>query len=186
VSVGRGIVSAMVTADDVRRLALTLPRTEEALVHDRVKFRVKSLVYVALSRDETLMGFAYPKELRVALVAGEPDKFLMPFPSDERFNWVRVRLAALDLEEMQELVEEAWRMVVPKFLAAERLDGVLPRVRDARVTDKAWHEQHRLGSGASMEARTAWHLEHAEVCGCRPIPVSVRNAIDARRSGTGP
>src|SRR4051794_6918993 len=174
----------MVTADDVRRLAVTLPRTHEALVHDRVKFRVKSLVYVALSRDETLMGFAYPKELRAALVAGEPDKFLMPFPSDERYNWVRVRLAALDHDEMQELVEEAWRMVVPKFLAAERLDGALPRVKDARVTDQAWHEQHRLGSGAPMAARVAWHREHAEVCGCRPIPASVQKAIDAEREAS--
>jgi hypothetical protein len=169
----------MVTVDDVRRLAVTLPRTEEALVHDRVKFRVKSLVYVAFSHDETLMGFAYPKELRAALVAGEPEKFLMPVPSDERYHWVRARMAAVDLDEMQELVEEAWRMVVPKFLAAERLDGVLPRVRDARVTDKAWHEQHRLGSGAPMDARVAWHSEHAEVCGCRPVPASVQAAIDS-------
>ncbi len=51
----------MVTVEDVRRLALSLPRTEEALVRDRVKFRVRGLVYVAFSRDETLMGFGYPE-----------------------------------------------------------------------------------------------------------------------------
>ncbi len=107
--------------EDVRRLALTLPRTEEAIVHDRVKFRVRGLVYVAFSRDETTMGFGYPKHARAALVAGEPHKFLMPVPSDERFNWVRARLCELDPEEMNELVVDAWRMVVPKFLARERL-----------------------------------------------------------------
>jgi hypothetical protein len=108
----------MVTIDDVRELAASLPRTEEALVRDRVKFRVRSLVYLAFSRDETLMGFAFPKEERDALVATEPDKFMMPRTSDLRFNWVVVRLAAIDQTEMREIVVDAWRMVVPKRLAA--------------------------------------------------------------------
>lgn len=116
----------MVKVDDVRRLALTLPRTEEALVRDRVKFRVRGLVYVSFSADETLMGFGFPKEERAALVAAEPDKFLMPIPSDERYNWIRVRLAAIGLAEMRELVVDAWRMVVPKNVAAAYLRGAPP------------------------------------------------------------
>src|SRR4051812_45335235 len=111
----------MVTVDEIRALALSLPRTEEALVRDRVKFRVRGYVYLAFSRDETLMGFAYPKEERAALVASEPDKFLMPLRSDERYNWVRVRLDALDSAETRELVIEAWRMVVPQRVAADYL-----------------------------------------------------------------
>jgi hypothetical protein len=111
----------MVTADDVRSIAMSLPRTYEALVRDRVKFRVGSLVYVSLSQDETLMGFAFPKEERSALVAAEPDRFLMPVPSDERYNWVRVRLDAIDEEQLRELVIEAWQMVVPKRVAAAHL-----------------------------------------------------------------
>jgi hypothetical protein len=109
----------VVTADDVRTLALSLPRTTEHLIRDRVKFRVGRLVYVSLSPDETLMGFGFPKEERAALVAAEPDKFLMPVRSDERYHWVRVRLAAIDLPEMTELVTEAWRMCVPKGIYAE-------------------------------------------------------------------
>ncbi len=109
---------AVVTIEDVRRLALTLPRTEEKLIGDRVKFRVGRLVYASISADETLMGFGFPKEERVALVAAEPDKFLMPVRSDERYNWVRGRLAAVDIDEMTELVVDAWRMVVPKRVAA--------------------------------------------------------------------
>lgn len=108
----------MVTVEDVRALALTLPRTTEALVRDRVKFRVGSLVYVAFSRDETVMGFAFPKEEREALVASEPHKFLMPGTSDLRYHWVEVRLTELDEAEMRELVVDAWRMVVPKRVAA--------------------------------------------------------------------
>jgi hypothetical protein len=113
----------MVTIDDVRAVALTLPRTEEALVRDRVKFRVGRLVYLAFSRDETQMGFAFPKAERDALIASEPDKFLMPAPADLRYHWLEVRLAAIDLAELREIVTDAWRMAVPKRVAAEHLGG---------------------------------------------------------------
>lgn len=109
----------MVDVDDVRAFALTLPRTTEALVRDRVKFRVGRIVYLAFSRDETIMGFAFPKEEREALVRSEPQRFLMPERGDLRYHWVQVRLAAIDEVEMRELVLDAWRMVVPKRVAAE-------------------------------------------------------------------
>ena len=109
----------MVTIEDVRALAGSLPRSTEALVRDRVKFRVGRIVYLAFSRDETEMGFAFPKAEREALVASEPAKFLMPEPSDLRYHWVTVRLAAIDATEMREIVLDAWRMVVPKRVAAE-------------------------------------------------------------------
>jgi len=108
----------MVTAHDVRQVALSLPRTEERLVRERVTFRVGRIVYASISADETLMGFGFPREERAALVAAEPDKFLMPIPSDERFQWVRVRLAAIDIGEMAELVTDAWRMCAPKRVVA--------------------------------------------------------------------
>jgi hypothetical protein len=108
----------MVTVEDIRQVALSLPRTEEALVRDRVKFRVGRIVYCALSRDETTMGFGYPKEERASLIAAEPEKFFPPSRSDERYQWVQAWLAALDKEEMRELVIDAWRMCVPKKVAA--------------------------------------------------------------------
>ena len=108
----------MVTIEDVRAVASPLPRSYEALVRDRVKFRVGQIVYLAFSRDEAVMGFAFPKEERDALVASEPHKFLMPGPSDLRYNWVQVRLGEIAKAEMRELVVDAWRMVVPRRLAA--------------------------------------------------------------------
>lgn len=108
----------MVTVDDVRRFALTLPRTTEALVGGRVKFRVGRIVYLAFSRDGTVMGFAFPKDERDWLIGGSPDKFMQPERSDLRYHWVQVRLAAIDETEMRELVLDAWRMVVPKKVAA--------------------------------------------------------------------
>jgi hypothetical protein len=109
----------MVTFEQVLELAVSLPRTEQALVRDRVKFRVGRIVYLAFSRDETLMGFAFPKVEREALIASEPEKFMMPKRSDQRYNWAVVRLASIDEVEMREIVLDAWRMVVPKRVAAE-------------------------------------------------------------------
>src|SRR5918995_6401938 len=100
--------------------------TDEALVWDQVKFRVGRIVYVALSRDERSMGFGFPKAERAALVAAQPEKFSMPIPSDMRYNWVQVRLDAIDEAEMRELVIDAWTMVVPKRVAAEYLGGDHP------------------------------------------------------------
>ncbi len=107
----------MLTVADVRRFAMTLPRTTEALVHGRVKFRVGQIVYVSFSRDETVMGFGFPKDQRDWLIGGSPDKFMLPEESDLRYHWVLVRMAAIDETEMRELVLDAWRMVVPKYVA---------------------------------------------------------------------
>lgn len=110
----------MITVDDIRGVALALPRTTEHLIQDRIKFRVGRIVYVALSRDETIMGFGFPREERAALVASEPAKFRLPArASDLRYQWVEAFCDALDVEEMRELVTDAWRLCVPKRVAAE-------------------------------------------------------------------
>ena len=109
----------MVTVDDIRTVTRTLPRSSEHLIHDRVKWRVGAIVYAAISRDETVMGFGFPKAEREALVASDPEKFRLPSrPSDMRYHWVEVYLDAIDAEEMRELVIEAWRMCVPKKISA--------------------------------------------------------------------
>lgn len=111
------MIRLMVTLGDVRRFAMTLPRTTEALVGGRVKFRVGRIVYVSFSRDQEVMGFGFPKEERDWLVGGSPGKFMQPEKGDLRYHWVLARLAALEEQEMRELVLDAWRMVVPKRLA---------------------------------------------------------------------
>jgi hypothetical protein len=109
----------VVTLEDVRQLARTLPRSAEAVVRGRFKLRVGRIVYIAFSRDETVMGFAFPREWRTALVDTEPEKFMLPTGGDLRYNWVLVRLEAIDQAEMRALVEDAWAFVVPKSVADE-------------------------------------------------------------------
>lgn len=107
-----------VTIDDARLIAATLPRSYEALVRDEVRFRVGRVVYAAFYQHNTIMGFGFPRDERDALVASEPEKFLMPRPSDMRYRWVCVRLNAIDVDELRELLLDAWRMCVPKTVAS--------------------------------------------------------------------
>ncbi|MEO6996748.1 MAG: MmcQ/YjbR family DNA-binding protein [Terracoccus sp.] len=103
-----------VAIDDVREVAQGLPRSTEVRSSDRVKFRVGRVVWLAFSADEARMGFAFPREEREVLVASEPQVFLLPRASHLRFHWVEVRLDALDLGRMREIVLDAWRLVVPR------------------------------------------------------------------------
>ena len=122
-----------VTVEDVRALALALPRSYEALVRGRIKFRVGRIVYLTFSRDETLLGFAFPKEEREALIETWPHKFMQPKPADRRYNWVVGRLAEIDGEELEELVFDAWRFAVPKRLAALPDEQLRDHVQGASV-----------------------------------------------------
>jgi hypothetical protein len=106
-----------VTIDEVREFASTLPRSSEGLTRGQVKFRIGRIVYLALSRDGSIMGFAFPRDWRNALVEAEPEKFSLPSQSDMRYHWVHVRLAAIGEDEMRQLVEDAWAFCVPKSVA---------------------------------------------------------------------
>ena len=108
-----------VTVDEVRAFAATLPRAYEAFVRGRVKFRVGQIVFLAFSKDGTVMGFGFPKDWRAALVESEPEKFSLPSESDMRYSWVHARLDALEPDEMRDLVENAWALCVPKRVAEE-------------------------------------------------------------------
>lgn len=126
----RGGLRRMATAEDVREIALTLPRAYEVWVRDRVKYRVGRIVFLSLSPDESLLGFGFPKEMREAQVAAEPHKFLMPIASDMRYNWLRLRLAEVDRVELWELIVDAWWGTVPKFVREE----FMAKVEQERAT----------------------------------------------------
>jgi hypothetical protein len=146
----------MVTVHEVRACAMSLPRTEEHLIHDHVKFRVGKIVYASVSPDETIVGFGFPREERAALIAAEPAKFCLPRLSDQRFHWVHARMAAVGVAEMRELITDAWRMVVPKRLAAAHLGhaiGPATRHRDLAMGLTATHQDHAMGPGPAAVSR---------------------------------
>nr|WP_231121625.1 MmcQ/YjbR family DNA-binding protein [Motilibacter peucedani] len=104
-------------------MALSLPQAYEALVRDRVKFRVGRIVFATLSRDETVLGFGFPEPERESMVATRPEVFLLPPASDMRYSWLCARMAALEPEETAELLVGAWELCVPKTVAAEFSSG---------------------------------------------------------------
>jgi len=106
----------MVTADEVREVALALPRSYEFFTGGRYKLKVRQIVYVGFSRDETTMGFGYPRDARDGLIESDPATFFLPPPRDLRYQWVCAHLDRLAAEEMRELVTDAWRMCTPRML----------------------------------------------------------------------
>lgn len=156
----------MVTVEDVRRLALALPRTEEHLIRDRVKFRIGRIVYLALSRDETELGFAFPKEERAALVASESEKYSLPGAGDMRYHWVHARMAALDAGELAELVTDAWRMCVPAEVARAHADDAglppAPGLDGLRAAAQVYAGYRADRSWQALLAATAPGIDLAE------------------------
>jgi hypothetical protein len=106
----------MVTADDVRRVGLALPRTYEFFTGGRYKLKVRQIVYAGFSKDETLMGFGYPKDARDGLIESDPETFFLPPARDLRYQWVCAHLDRLEPDEMRELVTDAWRMCTPQMV----------------------------------------------------------------------
>jgi hypothetical protein len=133
-------LDAVVTIDDVRAVAADLPRSYEVLVRGRVKFRVGRIVYVAFSRDETEMGFGFPKEERDGYIETYPEKFFQPAPADLRYNWLEAHLDVLDFDEMRELVLDAWAMCVPRRVSEAYFDR-LPIWRHDSAPDPLGHRR---------------------------------------------
>jgi hypothetical protein len=113
----------VVTVSFVRELCAALPRTDVVVVRDRLKFRVRGIVYAAFSRDETELGFGFPKEERAALVGAEPHKFFLPDAANLRYQWVCCWPSEIEPPEMEELLVDAWAMCVPRKVR----ETVVPR-----------------------------------------------------------
>lgn len=121
----------MATWDDVRRAAGALPEVDEA---DR-RWRVRGKLFVwerPLRRsDLAALGAAAPDGdilgamvadlgVKAALIAADPAVYFTT-PHFDNYAAVLVRLAAIDREELEELVTEAWASRAPKRLAAAHL-----------------------------------------------------------------
>lgn len=140
------MMGGVTSPDDVRRVALALPRAHEREVRGRAKFKVGPIVFAALSRDERALGFGYPKLERDGLIASDPETFFLPPPADLRYQWVCAHLHRLELDELRELVTDAWRMCTPRMLH-ELPDLPAP-------TARAWS---LLDAGELGEARPLLH-----------------------------
>ncbi|MGW5398557.1 MmcQ/YjbR family DNA-binding protein [Streptomyces sp. NPDC003952] len=114
------------TAEDVRRIALSLPDSSEKLAWGMPTFRVgggatgrNGKVFAALADDDTSIGVKCPREDRDELIAAEPEKFFVRPGHDDNYAWLRVRLAAVeDAAELRSILTDSWLQAAPKRLAA--------------------------------------------------------------------
>jgi hypothetical protein len=121
---------------DVRRLALAMPLAEERLAREKRQWRVKEKLFVwerPLRRsDLEALGDSAPSGpilgariehlvAKDALLADDPDVFFTT-PHFDGYPAVLVRLERIGLEDLEELIVEAWLARAPKRLVKEYLD----------------------------------------------------------------
>ncbi|MEU7611589.1 hypothetical protein [Micromonospora sp. NPDC049204] len=127
----------MADADDVRRVALALPHTVE-IPSDGFDFRVADKGFIwsypervpgqpRVIRLDIAVLFVGDEAEKQALVLGEPELFFTT-PGYAGLPLVLVRLAAVDLERLRELVTDAWRMRAPEALLGDLDDSGAPVV----------------------------------------------------------
>ncbi|MEC4019451.1 MmcQ/YjbR family DNA-binding protein [Streptomyces sp. H27-D2] len=139
------------TADDVRRTALSLPGTEERLAWGQPTFRVRGKIFASLADDDDSVGFRCPIDDRGELIAAEPAKFFLKPGHDDHYNWLRVRLSALDGEdELRAVLLDAWHQAAPRRLAESyRAAGGKPDAKpDAKPRTEREGESPKAGRGA--------------------------------------
>ncbi|RZB13689.1 MmcQ/YjbR family DNA-binding protein [Streptomyces sp. F001] len=113
---GAATVRSMPDAEDVRRIALSLPDTTEKIAWSMPTFRVAGKMFATLPEDETSIAVRCPKEERDELVLAEPEKFWIA-DHEAQFAWVRARLAALEGEgELRDILADSWRQAAPPRL----------------------------------------------------------------------
>jgi hypothetical protein len=113
----RAMLVDVSTVNDLREVALALPETSEKSAWGMPTFRVRDKIFAALNASQGV-GIKIDREDRAELAAAEPAKFFWT-DHDERFDLMRLHLDAIDRDELEELVTEAWRRTAPKALVKE-------------------------------------------------------------------
>ena len=109
----------MVTTDDVRRIALSLPSTTEKPSYGTPGFRVKDKLFARIREEgDVLAVWCWDLGEKEELLASDPDTFFTT-PHYDGHPMVLVRFAAVDVDELTELLTESWRLRAPaRVLAA--------------------------------------------------------------------
>jgi hypothetical protein len=105
----------MATEDDVRRIALSLPETIEKPWFNSPGFRVKDKGFLRIRSEAEGWLVVFVEDLgeKEMLLASEPDKFHTT-PHYDGYPTVLVDLAAVDEQELTELIADSWRIKAPK------------------------------------------------------------------------
>lgn len=103
------------TAQDLRKLALALPEAIEQGHWGRPSFRVKKKIFATLPDNEQAV-LKLPLDVQATVSAAKPETFSVGSWGHQ--GWTHVQLAAVEPDELDVLVTEAWRQVAPKRVIA--------------------------------------------------------------------
>jgi hypothetical protein len=107
----------MMTSEEFRRLALSLPEAQEKETWGEATFRVRDKIFATLGPDGVDAGLKASLEAQAVLVNSAPEIFSIAHYTG-RHGWIGVKLELVDAEELRELVIESWRKIAPKKLVA--------------------------------------------------------------------
>jgi len=111
------------TFDDVRRIALALPQTEERVTWETdITFRVRDKIFAIGGEGADRVSVKASLETQAELIDLDPETFASSAYVG-RFGWVTVDLDRVDPALLSSLVREAWRRTAPKRLAATLEDA---------------------------------------------------------------
>ena len=109
----------MADAASARRLAESLPEVEAGTSYGTPSWRVRGKFFARLRDDDSVIVAKVDKGEKELLIRSETEVFLQT-PNYEGYGYVLVRLAAIEEDELAEVVEDAWRLAAPKRLVRER------------------------------------------------------------------
>jgi predicted DNA-binding protein (MmcQ/YjbR family) len=107
-------------ATRLREICLSLPEAEEKPFggHTAPSFRVRDKLFLMTSEDGQYMTFKAGLGAQEALVASDPERFFVPKYVGAK-GWVGARLdVEQDWNELAELIQDSYRLIAPKRLAA--------------------------------------------------------------------
>lgn len=107
----------MITENDVRRLALSLPETTERPSYGTAGFRVRDRLFARIRDEDVLLVWCADETEKRGLISSEPEKFFTT-PHYDGHPSVLVRFGAIEVDELGELLTESWRLRAPRTLVA--------------------------------------------------------------------
>jgi hypothetical protein len=130
-------VRGVATWDDVRRIALALPETDEKVSREHRQWRVKEKLFVwerPLRRsdlqalgdrapDGPILGVRTEHLVAKEAILADPSGAFFTIPHFDGYPAVLAKLDELEVGQLEEIVEEAWLARAPKRVAQAYLDA---------------------------------------------------------------
>lgn len=107
--------ATMADENEVRAIALALPRVEERPHAGRTGFRARKIF--ATVGGDTVSLLLLPEQAEM-LIDAEPGLFL-PLGGWTRHGWTGVRLDSVDHDRLELLLRDAWRLAAPKGVSID-------------------------------------------------------------------